>query len=308
VRPIDFNDLPRSTRERFVRSLVSDSPAARPLCQRTSKPGSRTAWLVLLVVGFAAVGVLTFLRFGAVHAPVQDRRFLGGYVAAFAMLGLSLSMLARRRASAGALPFTPGVYVFPLDLVDARARVLVLYPLSELQSFDPVHHTRDGKYTHSTLWFIFQAGSFAFEIRSQAAAVAQVVVVQAARENLAAALQRGKLDELAAFDPFAEARARNWEPARDHGLLARGRPVWTRFIWAITIIAGLTGGVGWWRLRNWRSDQLAFSRVSTRADVPLAEAYIRGGGLRSDEVKRVVLPRARLADALREPDGGGIPP
>lgn len=303
MRQIDFNDLPRATRERFVRSLVSSSPAARPICKRTSKPRSRALWVLLVVLGLGTLGAVTTVHFGAVHAPVQDRRFLGTYVAVWAVVGLALSMLARRRALAGSLPFAPGVYVFPLDLVDARTREITLHPLTELQSFDPVHHTKGGKYTHSTLWFIFQAESFAFEVRGQAAATAQVAAVQAARENLAAALQRGGLDELSPFDPFADARARNWEPAHDHGLLARGRPVWTRFIWAITIIVGLTGGVGWWRLRNWQSDEWAFSRITAKPDVMLAEAYVQGGGLRSAEVKRSVLPRARLEEARSEPDG-----
>ena len=191
MRSIDFNDLPRATRERFVRSLVSDSPAARPICQRTAKPRTRAGWIVLSLVVVAALGVMTVLGLGAVDAPVQDRRFLVGYMAAFAVLGLSLAMLARRRAVAGSLPFTPGVYVFPLDLVDARAREIVLHPLAELQAFDPVHHLKGGKYTHSTLWFIFSTASFAFELRGQAAAIAQAAAVQAARENLAAALQRG---------------------------------------------------------------------------------------------------------------------
>ncbi len=303
MRLIDFNELPRTTRERFVRSLVSDSPAARPLCKRTSKPRSRLAWVVLVVVVVVAIVGLSQAHFGAAHAPVQDRRFLGGYVLFWAALGLALSMLARRRAIAGSLPFTPGVYVFPLDLVDARTRDLELHPLSELQALDPVHHTKGGKYTHSTLWFVFPTKSFAFEIRGLAAATQQLTAVQAARENLAAALQRGSLDELSPFDPFADARARSFEPAHDHGLLARGRPMWTRFIWALTVIVGLLGGVGWWRLRNWQSDEWAFRRLESDPDIALVDAYLHGGGLRAAEVKSVVLPRARLAEAKKEPDG-----
>ncbi|MBX3222567.1 MAG: hypothetical protein KF795_18760 [Labilithrix sp.] len=303
MRSIDFNDLPRTTRERFVRSLLSDAPASRPICQRVSRQRSPLAWYLLLAVAIGSLAALAAFRFGAVEAAVQDRRLLGGYVAASAALGLALSMLARRRALRGSLPFAPGVYVFPLDLVDARTRQLELYSLSELMSLDPVHHSERGKYTHSSLWLIFPTKSFVFEARGRYAADTQLAAVQKARENLAAAIHRGALGELTSLDPFADARARNFEPASDHGLLARGRPVWTRSIWAITVIAGLTLGVGAWRVRNWQSDVWAFSRLRARPEVAPIEAYVAGGGLRAAEAQADLLPRARLADATRAPDG-----
>ncbi|MBX3260871.1 MAG: hypothetical protein KIT86_24555 [Hydrogenophaga sp.] len=281
MRSIDFNDLPRTTRERFVRSLVSASPAARPICQRVSKQRSPAGWYLLLVLAAAALGGLGCWRFGAIDAPVQDRRLLGGYVAAGAALVLSASMLARRRAIRGSLPFAPGVYVFPLDLVDARTRQLELYSLSELQSLDPVHHSHKGRYTHSSLWLVFPTRSFVFEARGQYAADAQLAAVRRAREALAAATHRGTLDDLASLDPFIDARARNFEPASDHGLLARGRPAWTRFVWAIALVVGPALGFGAWRLRNWLSDARASSRLRARPDVAQTETYVAGGGLRA---------------------------
>lgn len=239
-------------------------------------------------------------QFAASAAPVQDRRWLAFYVAAWALIGLALSMLGRRSALRGSLPFQPGTYVFPLDLVDARTRELELFPLSELQSLDPVHHTKGGRYTHSTLWFVFPEKSFVFEIRGQDQAESQLAAVQNARQILMAAIQRGDLSELLAFDPFADARARNWLPTNDFGLLAKGRPVWTRFIWAITLIVGLAAGVGTWRVRNWRSDERVFARLEARPDLALADAYVKGGGLRSAEVQSSVIPRAKLAEAKKE--------
>lgn len=222
VRSIDFNDLPRTTRERFVRSLVSASPAARPICQRVSKQRSPAGWYLLLVLAAAALGGLGCWRFGAIDAPVQDRRLLGGYVAAGAALVLSASMLARRRAIRGSLPFAPGVYVFPLDLVDARTRQLELYSLSELQSLDPVHHSHKGRYTHSSLWLVFPTRSFVFEARGQYTVDAQLAAVRRAREALAAATHRGTLDDLASLDPFIDARAQLRAGERPRA--ARARP------------------------------------------------------------------------------------
>lgn len=299
MRQVDFNDLPRTTRERFVRSLVSSSPSAAPICRREAKPRSPVAWYLLFIVTSCAMVVGIMHQFAATAAPVQDRRWLAFYVAACALIGLALAMLGRRSALRGSLPFQPGTYVFPLDLVDARTRELELYPLSELQSIDPVHHTKGGRYTHSTLWFVFPDKSFVFEIRGQEKAESQLAAVQSARQILLAALQRGDLSELLAFDPFADARARNFLPTADFGLLAKGRPVWTRFIWAITLISGLVFGVATWRLRNWRSDERVFARLEARPDIALAEAYVRGGGLRSSEVASSIIPRAKLAEAKK---------
>jgi hypothetical protein len=107
-------------------------------------------------------------------------------------------------------------------------------------------------------------------------------------------MQRGELYELAAIDPFAEARARNFEPARDHGLLARDAPIWTRFIWAITILSGLVLGVAGWRVRNWQSDRWAYNKLSANPDVQTAQIYVNGGGLRAADVKSTIIPRAQL--------------
>lgn len=298
---IDFNDLPRTTRELFVRSLVSDSPTSAPICRRTSASRSSAPWLLLLLLSLGGLGAVAYPYFGSVLTPVQGHRQLGIYVALFAIVGLSLAMIFRLRAVKGSLPFTPGVYVFPLDLVDARTRELELFPLAELQSIEPVHHVKRGHYTHTSLWFVFPSQSFVFEVRSREAAELQLAAINNARREISLAMNRNFAVDASMFDPFADARARNWEPAHDHGLLARGRPLWTRFIWAITIVTGLVGGVAGWRLRNWQSDERAFAKVKARPEPAAYEGYIRGGGLHSAEVKNVIVPAARLAEAKKEP-------
>jgi len=300
VRQIDFNELPRSTRERFVRSLVSSSPISAPICSRIVKRRSATVWYLLLAASLLALAGLAIPSFGSILAPVQDRRFLAGYVVACAVLGLSLACIAKRRALAGSLPFAPGVYVFPLDLVDARTRELALHPMSDLISVEPVHHQKKGVYTHSVLWLVFPADSFTFEVKSREKAEAIVARLQEARLAAIAATQRNELLSLASIDPFTDARARNFEPAHDHGLLARDAPIWTHFVWAITIVSGLVLGVAAWRVRNWQSDARAFARLLASPDEATADAYVAAGGLRVADVKSTVVPRARLDAAKAE--------
>lgn len=298
---VDFNDLPRTTRERFVRSLVSDSPVARPICQRVAAARTAGLWYLLVGSGAAALAVVTWIRFGAPDAPVQDVRFIGGYVGAWAAIALGLSMIARRGAIKGSLPFAPGVYVFPVDLVDARTRRLVLYPLTTLKAFDVVHHEGKGGYTRSTLRFVFPTTTFTFESKKRDRAEAEARAVEEAKAKIASVLATGgSLAGLAAIDPFADARARKFAPARDHGLLARGRPSWTQYIWVITVVAALAFGALSWASRNAFSDEAAFARISSALDVNLADAYAKGGGRRAAEVASVVVPRAALAAARQK--------
>jgi hypothetical protein len=296
VRQVDFNDLPRASRELFVRALVTSSPTAAPICRRRVRQRSALPWYFLLVLGFSALGAIASYRFGWPTAPLQDRRFLGGYIGLFALVSLAISMLARRRAIEGSLPFAPGVYVFPLEVVDARTRELALYPLAEATSTEIAQQKR-GRFA---LWIMFQTESFSFEIKGQHRAESALARVHEARGEIAASALRGEPSP-EIFDPFAEARARNFEPVAEHGLLARGRPSWTRFIWAIAIIFGLTLGTAGWRLRNWRSDARVFAKIKSGGDVALGEAYVRAGGLKAAEVNDFVVPRARLAAAKKEP-------
>jgi hypothetical protein len=303
LHQVDFNDLPRPTRERFVRSLVSHSPVARPICQRVSVQRTAAVWYALAALAVGSLVVLGSLRFGSPEAPAQDTHYLAGYVAGGMLFVFALSMVARRRAIKGSLPFAPGVYVFPVDLVDARTRNLVLYPLSTLQAFDVVHHEGKSGYTRSTLRFVFPETTFTFETRDRERADLEVNAVEEARAKVTAALEGGgSLASLSAVDPFAEARARNFAPARDHGLLARGRPSWTRAIWIFTLALGTVVGVASWALRNRASDERAFARLTQTPDVNVAEDYVHAHGAHAADVVKLVLPRAHLAQANRESD------
>lgn len=297
VRHVDFNDLPRASRERFVRSLVSTSPTARPLCGRVAKRRPTVGWWLLVVAAVGALAALAAPRFGAIEAPVQDARYLAGYVAAWTALALAGSMLARRRALAGSLPFAPGVYVFPLDVVDARTRSLTLHPLADLDRCELVESRRKGV---CEVHFELPAARFVFELAGRDVAEGVVAAVERARSSSSA---RGVSGDASTNDPFAEARARRFEPARDHGILARGRPAWSRHVWAIGLTVGVVGGGLSHRLRNSVSDRQALARVDATGDVELAERYAGGSGSHASEVAAGTLPRAHLARARSLPDG-----
>lgn len=254
---------------------------------------------MLLAVALVALVVVARFRFGLPASPDQGVRWLAAYVGLLACVGLSVGALLRRRALRGALPFDPGVYAFALDVVDARTRELVLYPLDELVSVEPAHHEAKRGHARSTVWFVFPTASFAFEVPTRERAERQVARVIEARQRLLAAMQYGDLSGLASVDPFADARARNFQPAHDHGLLARDVPRWTRWVWGIAALAGLALGPAAWRARNILSDRRALARAT---DLNSASAYVAANGRRAAFVREAVLPRLVFEETRKEPD------
>jgi hypothetical protein len=294
VHQLDFNTLPRVSRERFIRALQAPPPVG-PICSRLATHVPSIVWYATIALALTALVGLGAIGFGGIATPVQDRRYLVGYVVACGLLGLAAAMLARQRASQKTLPFPAGVYVLTRDLVDARSREIELYPLAEVVSIDPVHHRSNGGYSHTILWLVFQAASFSFEVRGRQQAEALRAQIGSARHSA----ERGAAAD-PMLDPFSEARARRFEPVEEPGLLAEPLPIWANFVWAIAIVAGLVLGVAGWRGRNAASDAIAFKAVSAKPEPEAVLLYMSAGGLRVDKLKTSVLPRARFAAAKKE--------
>jgi hypothetical protein len=298
---LDFNLLPRISRERFIRALAADPPHVAPICSRREERRGTKGWYILIALSLGAAVAAGAMQFGSTSAPVQDRRFLAVYVVTCACLGLAVASIVRARVLADVLPFQAGVYVLPVDVVDASTKELGIFSLVELVSVEPVHHQRSGVYSHSTLALRFPETTFAFDVRGLAYADGLAMRIDEARESLTKAIQRGRVDDLHGVDPFAEARRRGFQPVDEPGLRAREAPIWARFVWAIALVSGLLPGVGVWRARNAISDERAFAQIASKPDEATANAYLRAGGLRGADVKRVVLPRLQLVAAQKLP-------
>lgn len=143
MEKLEFNSLPASARETFVaRSLAYGAPGGpliRELTDTRFVPAGQfflaLALLWLLWGGYA-------LGFGE---PGKDGFQVGAIQ--FALIASILSAIAyivlsawRRAAIKRALPYPPGKYVFPLEIVDATTSTLKRYPMSQVLSVSTEHN------------------------------------------------------------------------------------------------------------------------------------------------------------------------
>lgn len=305
MRVVDFNQLPRASRERFIAALRAPGYAFGgngPVFSQASSTGAVVGWILLLLAAGGALLAFTKSHFGSPWEPRQSAGYLIAYAGLAFLCVLAVVGLIRRSIVAKALPFTPGVYLFPLDLVVARSKDLVIRPLSTLLRLQPTHHYRNGFYSYTSFDLAFEGGfGVTFTVGGREIAERQLDALRYAQRQISEALERGDMNVLAALDPFMEARVQDFRPVAEPGPVAAGLPAWTRFGWAIALGAGVVLGVPTWLVRNLLSDEAAYRDLRRYESTYSLEAYVSAGGRHADEVKTYLIPRAYLKKAKEEP-------
>ena len=313
ARLLDFNRFPRSSRERFIACLRGQT-GPRPIFQNSGGGGAIAGWIILGICAIAGLCFLVPLGYGNTYEVRQSPGFLIGYAMALFFFGLSVIGLIRRIRMGSVLPFTPGVYVFPLDVVVANSKDLEIYPMADLATLQPVHHYRNGFYTHTAFHFHFTGGkSFTFSSNNKAFAESQLVGLRQSQQQLDDAVARKDVYALAALDPFFELRMNSWQEldqAPDN-LMAGSIPKWMGMGWAFGLALTIIS-VPVWFVRNYLSDEKAWAELKRETEERSApgaysysyidtyswERYIDKGGRHSDEARTIWIPRLELKKAV----------
>jgi hypothetical protein len=287
----DFHKLARPVQDRLIGCLNGSGLPAPTLAVRG---GPVSPWGWLLVAGACAVGTGVAYRMGlgalGSSLAIQDTKFLGVYAGL-----LSCAVFAVLRAGAlfqetRALPFRPGVYLFPIGVVDARRYVLKIYPIDDLVS-------SEGPSAAHAFVLKFKGGA-SFDLRAKNAELAKAaadVIAGARGEVAAAADQPGSLRPraMAALDPLQGFV----NPLAPTTSLERSAAPWARYGWLIAPVVGLALGACLWLVRNVVSDDRMFARALAQGDAPALRAYLVRGSRHRDEIEAVLLPRAELKEA-----------
>ena len=292
MKEVPFHQLSRAIQDRFLGSASGVEPPAPIVAARGGLRGAYLA-LVLTLVGVAGLVLLYRHAFGQLQSGVSVQPmipFVIAYAAlvAAAIFGL-LHALAGRSATK-ALPYAPGIYVFPTSLVDARRDVLRVYGMDEVTGL---------KVVGSTLHLEAAGKAFDFPCANAAVADAALLAVREAQKNERES-ENGKTTApamRASIDPLCEPRFSS--PLAPQDPLPAHRPLWARLRVPIAIVLGAAAGFGVLTSRNAKSDEQMFATAKAQNDVAGYRAYLQNGARHRDEVSKKLLPRAELEDAER---------
>ena len=296
---VDFNRLPRTTRERLIDSLGPKARLAPLLADPVSRWKPLFWWTVLglyCLFHFAATALIHFGQLGPLIDPVQDPwhilRYAGSaFFLTAAVLAVAFHVLQRK-----VLPFPPGRYLFPLDFIDARSGTLRIASLSELDDFKAVHEHTNGAYTHTTFTFDFGGGDREqFIVRNKDEAEKRMRELQRARAAFGKALEDKDANAVHHYDLFYDVRVRGGFESlqgRDPslppgGVLAGELPRLLEKRWLAALAVGVVLGSSTWLVRNLLSDYVAFNHAKTVGLESTFRDYLRTAWLHGDEAKEL---------------------
>jgi len=308
TKNIHFNALPESTRQRLTATLTRTG-APQPLATDPyATAGGSAGWIFLSVLALGGLGAFMALDFGSrwgsgfFHEPLLGLVYVAALFIAF--YGLLAAVRQRRRRKA--LPFPPGRYLLPLEIVDARTPMLRIRPLAQITRFDGVHQHRNGVYSYTQLTFYFEDGSEGFMVYNKAEADGIMARLKDTQAALAAAFERKQFEAIVPIDPFIDARL--------EGIFERGDTQGTPAEPTSGPVAHKSGGLLEWASipamvlavifavpayggRNYLSDEATYQAIKDSHDIYDLEHYARHGYLHVDEVNNELIPRVKWENA-----------
>jgi hypothetical protein len=288
---VDFYRLPRPVQDRFAAAAARTAPPAPLLFQRA--PRTRV-WVLLGVSGLLAVVALLVLRAGwgdvgssvALHGVkmiVVDLLLLAGV--AYCVVHAMATLRALE-----ALPYLPGMYLFPGCVIEALGPVLRVWPVSDAESLEVVTSPSPG------LALNFRGGGrVVVPATSLEEAQRAERALEGRRSELARAVAENDPHLMAEMDPLHDSALSS--PIGPTERMAYVLPAWIRVDWAIALGIGAALGLVFVESRNALSDDAMFRAVVASGAAPAYQAYLAQGGRHASDIRDVLLPRAELQSA-----------
>ena len=293
---VDFYKLTRPVQERFLGS-VRGSGMPVPILEVHIGPKEPYAWLGLSAFASLLLLVLYRVGYGSLDSPFAIQKTWT--MAAYALVTIIAFGIVRAFAvwrAVRVLPYSPGVYVFPIGVIDARRHKMRVYHLAELKAVD-------GPTAANQFVLAFTEGpSFIFPAPDRVKAEQALRSLNAARtQHLEATSARESIrpKAIAAIDPLQDGGFAS--PLVPKTPIARHIPLWARS-WLVAPTVGFLLGHTLWTGRNIWSDERMFATAKAKNDVGSYRAYLMRGASGSrhrDDVESVLLPRAELHEAER---------
>ena len=287
MKVVDFYKQSRPVQDRWLDS-VHGRYSPEPLLVRYGAKRRAILWLCVSTLAGASLVGLWIAGFGKVESALSLHSWpwLAVYLpmAVLGVVGVLLAVAHKSRVHS--LPFVPGLYLFPANLVDARDAKFRVFSLAELSDARPVGRS---------VRLAFGSESFALP----AAEATQVQTLVATINDLKEKLQTnpGQEDQLEMNSLVPPAVV---SPLAENTPLSRSDPPWARYALPLGIALGAAGGFGLFWSRNALSDSQMFDQAKRRNTVSSYLSYLERDGRHREEVETVLLPRAKLQLAIRK--------
>ncbi len=292
MKAVDFYKLPRAIQDRFVGSVMSGFPPAALLATKGAMPTKRL-WLGVTGGCFVVLVVVTRLGYGSLESGLAIHSWKALLLYAALAFGFVFGLLQAFafRVRERALPYAPGIYLFPACLIDARREQFKVYATQDIQSVDAVG---------GAVRVAFSGGSeflFVGSSTDRANVSAQVALVQASRDRAMHAKASDDPKELVAVDPLHNPRFSS--PVGPREAYTMRLPPWKKLGSLVALAVGSVVAVTVWAVRNRHSDKTLYARATQANDSPSYRAYLERGSTFRSDVRDTLLPRAELRDAER---------
>jgi hypothetical protein len=288
MKRVDFFTLQRPIQERFVASAKGQGAPA-PLMIAPPRP----AYAAILwgLASFALVISWAFavsVGYGVLESPfaLQPEWMLAvhaGLLMAATACGFRARAVLQKSTR---LPFPPGIYLFPIGVIDAQASPFGVHTWDELKNM---------QFSSSGATLSFAGGRFDFKAK----AGTPISEIERRLNEYRAQLTSGPREErdLVLFDPLMDNGYRNpFSPRESMMPPPRARLPVAALVGIL--VAGLCGA-GSFFVRNSYGATALLTKARTANSVEGYKAYLARGGAET-EVRDLLLPRAELRDAMED--------
>jgi len=287
---VDFYTLERAVQDRF-----SDATRAigvpTPIVREAPEDRRGAYWTAAAVTTAGALTMWVIQGVGELGSSVAIAPV--GFAVGFALAGAVVAYCVLRalslRHARAAVPYEPGLYLFPAGVFDARSEPMRVFLHPELKAASVVDGTK--------LRIATAAGEFVFRLPDPAVAEQAKTAFQQAGEQYSQAVRTANRREQAMLDPLIDSGFSS--PFSPKLKLSRREPVWAKLSLPLALAIGALLGPALWKTRNVVSERRLYAQAREQNDAAGYRAYLARGGSRHD-VSDVLLPRAELAEAIRE--------
>lgn len=286
MNEINFYKLPRAIQDGVIEAFRGRFAPA-PIVSRFGTRRTIVAWLTVSAASGLLLAALCAAGLGDVNSvfALHPTSAAAAYVLLAATTVIGVLRALAYNADLITLPFPPGLFVFPANLIDARDHRLRVFSLAEL--------SRVSAGPRGAVVLTFGGTRHAFPLEDPSRSDDVIREVEAACTRMKANPDAAELRRLDPFEPPAIE-----SPFASPIPLSREVPGWRSYAWLLAAAVGVALGLGLFFLRNRMSDARMYAAARERDDVAAYQSYITRGRGHAEVVSQVLLPRAELRLAV----------